>query len=88
MKLSKGALKAIEMLNNAGYEAYAVGGCVRDAIMDIEINDFDVTTSATPEEMQQIFKNERTYETGIKHGTITLVYENENVEITTYRVDG
>ena len=88
MKLSKGALKAIEMLNNAGYEAYAVGGCVRDAIMDIEINDFDVTTSATPEEMQQVFKNERTYETGIKHGTITLVYENENVEITTYRVDG
>ena len=88
MILSKGALKAIEMLNNAGYEAYAVGGCVRDAIMDIEINDFDVTTSATPEEMQRVFKNERTYETGIKHGTITLVYENENVEITTYRVDG
>ena len=56
MILSKGALKAIEMLNNAGYEAYAVGGCVRDAIMGIEINDFDVTTSATPEEMQQVFK--------------------------------
>lgn len=88
MILSKGALKAIEMLNNAGYEAYAVGGCVRDAIMNIEINDFDITTSATPEEMQQVFKNERTYETGIKHGTITFVYENENVEITTYRLDG
>lgn len=88
MILSKGALKAIEMLNNAGYEAYAVGGCVRDAIMGIEINDFDITTSATPEEMQQVFKNERTYETGIKHGTITFVYENENVEITTYRLDG
>ncbi len=88
MKLSKGALKAIELLNNAGYEAYAVGGCVRDAIMGVEINDFDITTSATPEEMQQVFKNERTFETGIKHGTITFVYEKENVEITTYRVDG
>lgn len=88
MVLSKGALKAIEMLNNAGYEAYAVGGCVRDAIMNIEINDFDITTSATPTEMQQVFKNERTFETGIKHGTITFVYENENVEITTYRLDG
>lgn len=88
MILSKGALKAIEMFNNAGYEAYAVGGCVRDAIMNIEINDFDITTSATPEEMQQVFKNERTYETGIKHGTITFVYKNENVEITTYRLDG
>ena len=88
MVLSKGALKAIEMLNSAGYEAYAVGGCVRDAIMNIEINDFDITTSATPTEMQQVFKNEKTFETGIKHGTITFVYENENVEITTYRLDG
>lgn len=88
MKLSNGALRAIELLNQAGYEAYTVGGCVRDAIMGIEINDFDVTTSATPEEMQEVFKNEKTFETGIKHGTITFVYEKENVEITTYRVDG
>ncbi len=88
MKLSNGSIKAIKMLQEAGYEAYAVGGCVRDAIIGNEINDFDVTTSATPSQMQQVFKNERTFETGIKHGTITLVCERENVEITTYRVDG
>ena len=88
MKLSNGAIKAIKMLKNAGYEAYCVGGCVRDAIMGNEINDFDVTTIATPSEMQEVFKNERIFETGIKHGTITLVHEKENVEITTYRVDG
>ena len=88
MKLSNGAIKAIKMLTEAGYEAYAVGGCVRDAIMGNEINDFDITTSATPAQMQAVFENERTFETGIKHGTITLVHEKENVEITTYRVDG
>ena len=88
MKLSNGAIKAIKLLNDAGYESYCVGGCVRDAIMGNEINDYDITTSATPKEMQQVFKNERTFETGIKHGTITFVYEKENVEITTYRVEG
>ena len=88
MKLSNGAVRAIELLNQAGYEAYTVGACVRDAIMGIEINDFDVTTSATPQEMQEVFKKEKTFETGIKHGTITFVHEKENVESTTYRVDG
>ncbi len=88
MKLSNGAIKAISMLKNAGHEAYAVGGCVRDAIMGNDINDFDITTSATPTEMQEVFKNEKTFETGIKHGTITFVHDKENVEITTYRVDG
>ncbi len=76
------------MLHGAGYEAYVVGGCVRDAIMGNEINDFDITTSATPDEMKEVFKNERTFDTGIKHGTITLFYNHENVEITTYRFDG
>ena len=76
------------MLHRAGYEAYVVGGCVRDAIMQNEINDFDITTSATPDEMKVVFKDERTFDTGIKHGTITLYYNRENVEITTYRVDG
>ena len=76
------------MLYRAGYEAYVVGGCVRDAIMQNEINDFDITTSATPDEMKVVFKDERTFDTGIKHGTITLYYNRENVEITTYRVDG
>lgn len=75
-------------MHNAGYEAYVVGGCVRDAIMGNEINDFDITTSATPVQMQEVFKNERIFETGIKHGTITFYYNHENVEITTYRIDG
>ncbi len=75
-------------MHSAGHEAYLVGGCVRDAIMKNEINDFDITTSATPDEMKLAFANERIFETGIKHGTITFVYNHENVEITTYRVDG
>lgn len=75
-------------MHNAGYEAFVVGGCVRDAIMGNEINDFDITTSATPGEIQEAFKGLRTFETGIKHGTITFVHECENVEITTYRIDG
>lgn len=87
-KLSAGATRAIELLEGAGYEAYAVGGAIRDAIMGNTVQDFDITTSATPEEMRFVFKDERTIETGIKHGTITLVYKGENVEITTYRVDG
>ncbi len=76
------------MLHNAGYEAYVVGGCVRDAIMGNKINDFDITTSATPEQMQVVFKDEKIFETGIKHGTITFVYNHEGIEITTYRIDG
>lgn len=75
-------------MHDAGHEAYLVGGCVRDAIMGNEINDFDITTSATPDEMKVAFANERTFDTGIKHGTITLYYNHENIEITTYRVDG
>lgn len=75
-------------MHSAGHEAYLVGGCVRDAIMGTEINDFDITTSATPDEMKVAFANERTFDTGIKHGTITLYYNHENIEITTYRVDG
>lgn len=75
-------------MHAAGHEAYLVGGCVRDAIMGNEMNDFDITTSATPDEMKVAFANERTFDTGIKHGTITLYYNHENIEITTYRVDG
>ncbi len=88
LNISKGAKKALSMLHLAGYEAYCVGGCVRDMIMGREVNDFDITTNATPEEMKAVFKNERILETGIKHGTLTLLYEKEPVEITTYRIDG
>ncbi len=87
-KLSSGALKAIKMLEGAGYEAYSVGGAIRDTIMGNPAQDFDITTSATPEEMKRVFVNERTIETGIQHGTITLIVDGECVEITTYRLDG
>ena len=88
LKISKNAEKAIEMLNGAGFEAYLVGGCVRDMVMGKQAHDFDITTSALPSETLQVFKNERTVETGIKHGTVTVIIDGEPLEITTYRIDG
>ena len=78
----------LEILYKNGYEGYLVGGCVRDALMGIEPHDFDLTTNATPDEMLKVFKGMRIIETGLKHGTVTVVSEGENVEITTYRIDG
>ena len=78
----------LKRLNEKGHRADVVGGPVRDFLRGVTPSDYDITTSATPEEMRFVFKDERTIETGIKHGTITLVYKGENVEITTYRVDG
>ncbi|WP_052952120.1 CCA tRNA nucleotidyltransferase, partial [Paraclostridium benzoelyticum] len=71
-----------------GYEAYIVGGCVRDSIVGIKPNDYDITTNAKPEDTIRIFKNYRVIETGIKHGTITLIKNKNEYEITTYRIDG
>lgn len=88
VNLPSEVLTAIQMLNNAGYEAYAVGGCVRDSILGREPDDWDVTTSATPEETQRIFADFPTIETGIKHGTLTAIVEGMPLEITTYRIDG
>ena len=78
--------QCVQMLEAHGYCAYAVGGCVRDAIMNIEINDFDITTSALPETVMGLF--EKTVPTGIKHGTITVLMDKKPVEVTTYRIDG
>lgn len=78
--------KIIEALTAAGYEAYAVGGCVRDSILGKEPNDWDITTSATPEETKKLFN--RTIDTGIKHGTVTVMLDREGFEVTTYRIDG
>ena len=79
----------IERLEAAGYSAYAVGGCVRDVMLGRAPNDFDVTTSALPEETLRIFENERTVPTGLKHGTVTVILKGcEPVEVTTYRIDG
>ena len=88
LKLSKGAKRAISALTAAGYEAYAVGGAIRDTLMGNVAHDFDITTSARPEEMKKVFFGEKIVETGIQHGTLTLIYEGESVEITTYRIDG
>lgn len=76
----------IDELENAGYEAYAVGGCVRDSILGRIPNDWDITTSAKPEEVKKIFK--RTVDTGLKHGTVTVLMGKETYEVTTYRIDG
>lgn len=71
-----------------GYEAYIVGGCVRDCILGLEPKDWDITTSALPEQIIEVFKGYKIIPTGLKHGTVTIVIDNENYEITTYRVDG
>lgn len=76
----------IQVLRNHGYEAYAVGGCVRDSILGRIPGDWDITTSASPLEVKQLFH--RTIDTGIQHGTVTVMLEKEGFEVTTYRLDG
>ena len=78
--------RIIETLRAAGYEAYAVGGCVRDCVLGRSPNDWDITTSAKPEETKKLFA--RTIDTGIKHGTVTVMLDREGFEVTTYRIDG
>lgn len=87
--------KILEALEKAGYEAYFVGGCVRDALMGRESGDADVTTNALPDQIKEVFVGFNVIETGIKHGTVTVMLPGENcgqsavsVEITTYRNDG
>ena len=76
----------IDELSKAGFEAYAVGGCVRDSILGREPNDWDITTSAKPEDIKKIFR--RTIDTGIQHGTVTVLIKGNGYEVTTYRIDG
>ncbi len=76
----------IERLTAAGHEAYAVGGCVRDSILGRQPEDWDITTSASPGQVKQLFS--RTIDTGIQHGTVTVLLDKEGFEVTTYRVDG
>lgn len=78
----------INRLESAGFEAWAVGGCVRDSFLGRTPNDWDVTTSARPDEVSAVFSDCRTVETGIKHGTVTLILDGSPIEITTYRLDG
>lgn len=81
-------LFALNRLRAAGYHAYVVGGCVRDFLMQRTPGDYDVTTSAKPEQTLDVFADCRVVETGLQHGTVTLVRGGMNIEITTYRVDG
>ena len=76
----------IKNLQLHGYEAYAVGGCVRDSILARRPKDWDITTSARPEEVKKLFK--RTVDTGIEHGTVTVLLGKDGYEVTTYRIDG
>ena len=78
----------LERLAAAGYEAYIVGGCVRDLLMGKEPSDWDVCTSALPRQIKECFKDSKTADTGIAHGTVTVFSEEQPVEITTYRIDG
>ena len=88
MRLPEGAAFILERLKSHGYASYVVGGCVRDALMGLEPKDFDVCTSALPDQMQTVFADCRVIETGLKHGTLTVLYDHVPYEVTTFRVDG
>ena len=76
----------LQQLHDNGYEAYAVGGCVRDALLGREPEDWDITTSAKPEQVKALFR--RTVDTGLQHGTVTVMLDKDGFEVTTYRIDG
>lgn len=86
--MPKGCKELINILHSNGYEAFLCGGAVRDSILGRPIHDYDITTSATPDEMMEVFKDKRIIETGLQHGTITIVIDGEGYECTTYRIDG
>ena len=87
VKLSKNAKLIIDSLRNAGFEAFAVGGAVRDSLMGRVADDLDITTSAKPEDTKKVFSAFPVIETGIKHGTVTVVLDRTPFEITTYRTE-
>ena len=84
MKLPEYILEIIQKINGIGYEAYVVGGCVRDDLLDRSIHDYDICTSAKPEVILNLF--DRSVGTGLKHGTVTVL-SNSPVEITTFRLE-
>lgn len=88
IKIPDNANTIINTLQNNEHSAYVVGGCVRDSLMGRIPHDWDICTSATPEQMLEIFKNYKIIETGLKHGTVTIVIDGEQYECTTYRIDG
>ena len=78
----------IDMIYQNGYEAFMVGGCVRDSILNLIPSDYDITTNAKPKEIMNIFKDYKIIDTGIKHGTVSIILNNNIYEITTYRIEG
>ena len=88
MQLPVHVSELISRLKSAGFSAYVVGGCVRDSLLGLDPHDWDICTSALPDQMQAVFHDQRTVETGLKHGTLTVVMDHVPYEVTTYRVDG
>lgn len=86
IELPQKVIDIITKLKEAGFEAYAVGGCVRDSILGRKPDDWDITTSALPSQVKELFP--RTVDTGIAHGTVTVLQQGEGFEVTTYRIDG
>lgn len=86
IRIPPGAARILRVLEDHGYEAFVVGGCVRDSLLGRNPNDWDITTSALPLQVKALFR--RTIDTGLKHGTVTIMENGEPYEVTTYRVDG
>lgn len=87
MEIPKKSVTVFQLLGKAGYECFLVGGCVRDMLMGKAPHDIDITTNATPEEIKTVFSDFHTLDIGIKHGTVTVMLEDEPIEITTYRTE-
>lgn len=88
IKVPEYALKALNVLESHGFEAYCVGGCVRDSLLGKTPHDWDICTNAMPQQIKEIFTDYFTVDTGLKHGTLTAIIDRNPVEITTYRTDG
>ncbi len=87
IKIPSQVNRAIEILQNGGHSAYVVGGAVRNILMNIPVNDWDITSCALPDETLELFRDYKTIETGIKHGTVTVIIDGISLEITTYRIE-
>ncbi|MBR5806035.1 MAG: HD domain-containing protein [Oscillospiraceae bacterium] len=87
INIPKEAQKALEMLNSAGFEAWVVGGIVRNSLMGLDVSDADITTNALPLQTAKVFEGYHLIETGLKHGTVTVIIDGTPVEITTYRTE-
>lgn len=86
--IPNGAQNIIDTLEASGYEAYVVGGCVRDSLLGIVPHDWDICTSAVPSEIESCFEDRRIVETGLQHGTVTIIEDGVSYEVTTFRIDG